>query len=111
MIAEGGEGVNRGIMRESEITELLKELSKRAKELGFPQDVKEGDWIWDEDSNIIFVYAITDDTQKKIVNLRGMNNYTLILEFSRCLTFLRERGYWFRSVSYTHLTLPTILLV
>ena len=33
-------------MRESEITKELENLSKRAKELGFPQVVEEGDWLF-----------------------------------------------------------------
>jgi hypothetical protein len=32
-------------MRRSEVTKELIDLSKRAKELGFPQDVEEGDWV------------------------------------------------------------------
>ena len=37
-------------MRRSEITKELIELSKRAKELDFPQVVEEGDWIaWEDE--------------------------------------------------------------
>jgi len=77
-------------MRESEITKELIELSKRAKELGFPQDVEEGDWYGymtypDElfvlGKNEMICGVETEETK-----------LYLILEFSRCLEWLADNN-------------------
>jgi len=67
-------------MRKSEITPELIELSKRAKELGFPQDVERGDWVCD----------VTDDELYLIETLKEEGD-ALILSFSRCLEWLRGK--------------------
>ena len=90
-------------MRRSEITPELIELSKRAKELGFPQDIEQGDWIfceckdipdqprgygleciWDEHPDIGSEDLIKSDTD------------CLILSFSRCLEWLVKRSWILR---------------
>ena len=85
-------------MRKSEITPELIELSKKAKEMGFPQDVEEGDWYfnptWKDMKN-------RGSSPEKILNTilapygdekLGKHEF-LILEFSRCLEWLRGQGY------------------
>jgi len=69
-------------MRRAEITPELIELSKKAKELGFPQDVERGDWVCD----------VTDDELYLIETLKEEGD-ALILSFSRCLEWLRELDY------------------
>ena len=73
-------------MRRSEMTPELIELSKRAKELGFPQDVEKGDWIYDDDGDF---YLIAYDGLKEDMDI-------LILSFSRCLEWLRGKEYTVR---------------
>lgn len=78
-------------MRKSEITNELIQLSKSAKELGFPQDVQEGDW-----------YGITDNLNKSSIFLCGphIGNFNakkqkgafLILSFSICLAWLKSKA-------------------
>ena len=74
-------------MRRNEITPELIELSKRAKTLGFPQDVDEGDWT----------YLKTDAFGENLILVTAIHNNTLcekeflILSFSRCLEWLEER--------------------
>jgi len=76
-------------MRRNEITPELIELSKRAKELGFPQDVEEVSWV------------LPDGYKKPVVRLvEEKEVYVLILSFSRCLEWLRERG----NLTYFRLT-------
>ena len=53
-------------MRESQITELLKELSKRAKELGFPQVIEEGDWIAWEDEQASGISLVDREMLKRM---------------------------------------------
>jgi len=84
-------------MRKGEITSELIELSKHAKELGFPQDVEEGDW---------FVGQRYHPERLDLI-LYGYDTYHpdnfhpswKILSFSRCLEWLRERGYTLESLS------------
>ena len=74
-------------MRRNEITTELIELSERAKELGFPQDIEEGDWeAWDDGLANVTIHLI------KTPNKLGDGEF-LILSFSRCLEWLREKGY------------------
>ena len=63
-------------MRKSEITPELIKLSKKAKDLGFPQDVERGDWVCD----------VTDDELYLIETLKEEGD-VLILSFSRCEAF------------------------
>ena len=82
-------------MRRSEITPELIELSKRAKELGFPQVVEEGDWVHyhvGRKKQIVLVDKSMLD-EFKYANI-WLEEYTLILSFSRCLDWLREKGWW-----------------
>ena len=84
-------------MRRSEITPELIELSKRAKELGFPQDVEEGDWFsakgwknpWlcDDHSKFIFDKNTVYYEENKI-----SDRWFLILSFSRCLEWLESES-------------------
>ena len=85
-------------MRRKERTEELIELSKKAKKLGFPQDVEEGDWLYDiEYGGIVLV-----DRMSCHVGAVGIGDgypavydspdeYFLIPSFSRCLEWLSER--------------------
>lgn len=105
-------------MRRSEITPELIELSKRAKELGFLQGVtsiKEGDWLCDSVSQEILLvteirHHVFISAPPKIsieaVNIEDDNNsviyddpydYTLILSFSRCLEWLKEKEWLIRT--------------
>ena len=80
------------------ITPELINLSKRAKALGFPQDVEEGDWLvfqrrWRNkhaDGVINSIYL------NKRGSLKGWWNMTsnefLILSFSRCLEWLAKKN-------------------
>jgi len=82
-------------MRRNEITSELIELSKRAKELGFPQDVEEGDWAYEsKDEHRVFLIG---SEIKKIIDSQEyerliLGGYTLILSFSRCLEWLEQQG-------------------
>ena len=76
-------------MRRSEITPELIDLSKRAKELGFPQDIEEGDFGNIEDTNGKFFITLLTEDYMNCPKLE--NNDFLILSFSRCLEWLRER--------------------
>ena len=89
-------------MRNSEITPELIELSRRAKELGFPQDVEEGDWVVeDEYSQNIYclrsptVYpdgSIDDEYDNCDIRFKARaDHWFLTLSFSRCLEWLQER--------------------
>ena len=97
-------------MRKSEITPELIELSKKAKEIGFPQDVEEGDWVHDSERNEVLLFGkdcFSDDApydgvvgRLKTHDFRGyVNGYIekehwfLILSFSRCLEWLRDAKY------------------
>ena len=74
-------------MRRKEITTRLIELSERAKEVGFSQDVKEGDWeAWDDGLANVTIHLI------KTPNKLGDGEF-LILSFSRCLSWLLERSW------------------
>ena len=87
-------------MRRSEITSELIDLSKLAKELGFPQDVEEGDFVC-----YINAYGNREiSVVTKAISSKAFwlgdgsyileeDNWFLILSFSRCLAFLRERGW------------------
>lgn len=77
-------------MRRSEITEELIEFSKRAKELGFPQDVEEGDWYgYMTYTDEIFLLA----SNERLIGRKIKETETfLILSFSRCLEWFREKG-------------------
>ena len=78
-------------MRKSEITPELIDLSKRAKELGFPQAIEEGDFGNIEDTNGKFFITLLTEDYMNCPKLE--NNDFLIPSFSRCLEWLRERGY------------------
>ena len=89
-------------MRRGEITPELIELSKRAKELGFPQGVEEGDWYLTNlftdmkdkgsnfEQNLNLMLAVTKG------KLLGKHEY-LILTFSRCLEWLKEKEWLIRT--------------
>ena len=80
-------------MRRNEITKELIELSKRAKELGFPQDVEDGDWYIKGNERLISCkHCYTNSYNPDIPQKED----TLILSFSRCLEWLRGRGFWLR---------------
>ena len=88
--AEGGEGANGGSVRRSEITPELIELSKRAKELGFPQDVEEGDWVKPYEYIVLFnpMSMCIEGEIIRYANGLICDNWFLILSFSRCEEFL-----------------------
>jgi len=78
-------------MKKSEITPELIQLSKRAKELGFPQDVEMGDWYGyvtytDE------LFLLGKDEMIHGVETEETKLY-LILSFSRCLEWLNKEKY------------------
>ena len=81
-------------MRESEITPELIEFSKKAKELGFPQDVENGDWVVMDNGlpELVGTYYIAQ--QKKALSDR----LCLILSFSRCLEWLRGKEWELRTL-------------
>ena len=92
-------------MRRSEITKELIELSKRAKELGFPQDVEEGDWICyiERETNHLYLLTcpeirngyLSEEDYKGNYNLHVYkDSWFLILSFSRCMEWLRGKGYF-----------------
>ena len=76
-------------MRRADITPELIELSKRAKELGFPQDVEKGDWYgYVTYTDELFVLGAGEmicgvETEE--------TKLYLILSFSRCLEWLRGK--------------------
>ena len=70
-------------MRRKKITKELENLSKRAKELCFPQNVKEGDWVSIKGWLILVTKSFMTDEV----------DYTLILSFSRCLEWLKGKGW------------------
>ena len=82
-----------GRMRRNEITPELIELSKRAKELGFPQDVEEGDWVKPYEYIVLFnpMSMCIEGEIIRYANGLICDNWFLILSFSRCLEWLRER--------------------
>ena len=78
-------------MRKSEITPELIELSKRAKELGFPQDVEEGDWY----GYVTYAdepFVLGKNEMISAVETEETKLY-LILSFSRCLAWLEKERY------------------
>jgi len=88
-------------MRRSEMTPALIELSKRAKELGFPQDVERGDWVLDEDKGILLCvtnvplacHEFDAQNDNYFKNFEKEDDWFLILSFSRCLKWLGEQNY------------------
>ena len=89
------------MMRKGEITPELIELSKRARRVGFPQNIRPGDWIIVGGQSAL----VTAMTPKEVVFTSTRPCYTggipdswarkpraatLILSFSRCLAWLRE---------------------
>jgi len=86
-------------MRKSEITPELIELSRRAKSLGFPQDVKKGDWVTSRErwknqyAHGVIVNVYLAEYRWRLIK----PNESLILEFSQCLKWLRERGWYFHN--------------
>ena len=85
-------------MRESEITPELIELSKKAKELGFPQDVEEGDSLWAPTYYPILFNKRRMFTKDERIYLKTEDpvciapKYCLILSFSRCLEWLEDNN-------------------
>ena len=90
-------------MRRSEITKELIELSKRAKELGFPQNVEEGDWVFEHDyvetkyclrnPSVSSKGTLRDKYTDGIIRIHVEADYWfLILEFSRCLEWLENKS-------------------
>ena len=87
-------------MRRSEITPELIEISKRAKELGFPQDVERGDWVLDEDKGILLCvtnvplacHEFDAQNDNYFKNFEKEDDWFFILSFSRCLEWLKENG-------------------
>ena len=81
-------------MRRADITPELIELSKRAKELGFPQDVEKGDWYgYVTYTDELFVLGAGEmicgvETEE--------TKLYLILSFSRCLEWLVKRSWILR---------------
>ena len=82
-------------MRKSEITPELIELSKKAKKLGFPQGMEEGDLIgyckigFNFERKYFLKHVQTNKQAIKLNNSKQKNHF-LILSFSRCLEWLRE---------------------
>jgi len=89
----------RKIMRQNEITDELIRLSKRAKELGFPQDVEVGDWLYVIDyyngpqtilmENTLFkdrecIHSLSDDSV--------FQEWWKVLSFSTCLAWLETKN-------------------
>ena len=72
-------------MRKHEITDELIRLSKLAKELGFPQVVESGQWVWSNLDQEMYC------AQNKIpIDLReAAPEEVLILSFSRCLEWAK----------------------
>lgn len=91
-------------MRKSEITDELIALSKKAKELGFPQDVENGDYIQHGNETKLVLCEVDAnlgelrepcciDWKHHISTLSNQEDWFLILSFSTCLAWLREKGY------------------
>jgi hypothetical protein len=82
-------------MRRSEITPELIELSKRAKELGFPQDIVYADWYIREDKHYKSGYSnpLLWVWQGQEPKPELKEAIFLILSFFRCLEWLRRKGY------------------
>ena len=80
-------------MRKSEITDELIALSKRAKELGFPQDLQEGDWYWCNSDQRCYVIDELSYEEEQAINDSDYPEDFLILTFSTCLAWLRGQGY------------------
>ena len=82
-------------MRRSEVTPELIELSKRAKELGFPQDVEEGDWVKPYEYIVLFnpMSMCIEGEIIRYANGLICDNWFLILSFSRCLEWLQKEKY------------------
>ena len=77
-------------MRRNEITDELIQLSKKAKELGFPQDVEEGDWYgYVTYTDEIFLLA----SNELLIGKETEETATyLVLSFSTCLAWLEQQG-------------------
>jgi len=89
-------------MRESEITPELTELSKRAEELGFPQDIEGGDYACIKFDRLGWqpqLFGGDMEIQDGRVYFYSTDGFYfewfLILSFSRCLEWLREKGWRF----------------
>ena len=103
-------------MRRSEITPELIELSKRAKELGFPQDVERGDWVLDEDKGILLCvtnvplacHEFDAQNDNYFKNFEKEDDWFFILSFSRCLEWLWERGWKIITSGYPEYTRVTV---
>ena len=91
-------------MRRSEITPELIELSKRAKELGFPQVMEKGDWFLIQDNDYKSGYS----SPKLCEFFENNPNNVLILSFSRCLEWLWERGWKIITSGYPEYTRVTV---
>lgn len=77
-------------MRKSEITPELIELSKQAKELGFPQDINEGDWHIQTRMKRGEIKEYIELWSPKVAMKLSPQN-TLILSFSICLAWLIKK--------------------
>ena len=73
-------------MRRSEITPKLIELSKSAKELGFPQDAEEGEWYISDRVNELVQWG------SHPTNFNDNQHLCVILSFSRCLEWFVSRS-------------------
>ena len=79
------------------ITPELIDLSKRAKELGFPQDVVEGDWLIVDGISEPYLCGEDYDVEEDGIYIDGTmlcetKEYVLILSFSRCLEWLEANN-------------------
>ena len=91
-------------MRKSEITPELIELSKRAKELGFPQDVETGEWIQIPEGNYPSeTKLIHGDGQvqiyQDIFDKLSDRGHFMVLSFDISLAWLREKGWSVKSMT------------
>jgi len=92
-------------MRRNEITPELIEFSKRAKKLGFPQDVECGDFVCYINTYGNREISVVTKTVSSKTFWLGDGSYILpedewflILSFSRCLEWLRERAWELRTL-------------
>jgi len=74
-------------MREEDITRAIKDLSLEAWVLGFPQEVKRGDWYLINREAVLCNYS--EGT------IRGFDpkKHAMVLDFFRCLAWLRVKGW------------------
>jgi len=84
-------------MRKQDITDELIALSKKAKELGFPQDVEVGDWLHVIDHYIGPQSILLENNLFKdgdficsLSDNRLFEDWHLILSFDICCKFLGE---------------------